>query len=303
MSEQSLVRTVVPPLPVDLGLTFWPLRRGFGDPTTREETDGSWWRSSRTPEGPATTRFVADSRGIRVEGWGPGARLALDMAPDLLGASDSLEGFEPVSRVVRELHRKMPGLRITRSRAVFEALLPQIIEQKVVGKLARASFRSLVLARGEPAPGPGGLMVQPAPEDLAAMRYDEFHPFGIEMRRANVIRRAASMASRLESASSLAPSDARRLLMALPGIGPWTAAEVAIVALGDADAVCVGDYHVAHNVAWALAHEPRASDARMLELLEPYRGHRGRVIRLIGASGFGAPRFGPKQRLHAISRI
>ena len=78
------------------------------------------------------------------------------------------------------------------------------------------------------------------------------------------------------------------MLRAIPGIGPWTAAEVGIRAFGDPDAVSVGDFHLPNMVAWALAGEPRGTDERMLELLEPYRGQRGRVLRLLELSGGGA---------------
>jgi 3-methyladenine DNA glycosylase/8-oxoguanine DNA glycosylase len=81
--------------------------------------------------------------------------------------------------------------------------------------------------------------------------------------------------------------------MALPGIGPWTAAEVGRAAFGDPDAVSVGDFHLPNLVCWALAGEPRGDDSRMLELLEPYRGQRGRVVRLLEASGLRSPRYGP----------
>ncbi len=92
----------------------------------------------------------------------------------------------------------------------------------------------------------------------------------------------------------MAPEDAKRRLMALPGVGVWTAAEVARCCFGDTDAVSVGDFHLPHTVAWALAREPRADDRRMLELLEPYRGQRARAVRLIEIAGFRAPRYGPR---------
>jgi len=94
---------------------------------------------------------------------------------------------------------------------------------------------------------------------------------------------------------------ARRRLEAFPGVGQWTAAKVAQVALGDADAVPVGDYHLPHSVAYALEGVPRSTDERMLQLLEPYRGHRARVIRLIGVAGITAPRYGPKMPLRNIA--
>ena len=69
----------------------------------------------------------------------------------------------------------------------------------------------------------------------------------------------------------------------------WTAAETRIRALGDPDAVSVGDYHLAHEVGFALTGE-RVDDDGMLELLAPWAGQRQRVIRLIGASGVPASR-------------
>ena len=83
-------------------------------------------------------------------------------------------------------------------------------------------------------------------------------------------------------------------MTALPGLGPWTAAEVAVRALGDPDAVSVGDFHLKHLVSWALAREPRGTDERMLELLEPYAGHRAHVVRLLELSGLRPPRYGPR---------
>ena len=89
----------------------------------------------------------------------------------------------------------------------------------------------------------------------------------------------------------------------IPGIGRWTIAEVTRVAYGDPDAVSIGDFHMPNLVAWALAREPRADDARMLELLEPYRGQRGRVQRLLEVSGIRAPRYGPRLTPRRIAGI
>jgi len=249
--------------------------------------------------------------GVLVHAWGPGATWALEATPDLLGARDSLEGFEPGRGLVRDLHRRMPGLRINRSRSVFEAIVPTILAQKVTGVEAGRAWKGLIRAFGEPAPGPhrvpglASLLLPPAAGTLAAMPYHAYHPFGVEMRRANVIRAAAREAAggRLEPLADLPPTEASRRLRALPGVGPWTAAEVAVVAFGDADAVSVGDFHIPDTVSWALAGEPRGTDQRMLELLEPFAGHRGRVIRLLEAAGIQAPRFGPKATVRSIRRL
>ena len=91
-------------------------------------------------------------------------------------------------------------------------------------------------------------------------------------------------------------------MTAIAGIGRWTAAEVVRTVFGDPDAVSVGDHNVPNTVAWALAGEVRGDDARMLELLEPFRGHRGRVCVLLQAGGLYAPRFGPRMPLRSFAR-
>ena len=280
--------------PVDLRLTLGPLRRGAVDLSMRIEAGGVVWRATRTPEGLASTRIEARHGRVTVEAWGPGWRWALDASPALVGADDDERGFAPGHPLLQQLRRRFQGLRVTRSGAVVEALVPTVIEQKVQGVLARRSYARLVRRYGEPAPGPGGLVAPPSPAVLASLPYHAFHPLGVERRRADTVRRVATVARRLEEAAAMPPPDAQRRLRAVPGVGPWTAAEVALVALGDGDAVSVGDYHLPHQVAFALAGEPRATDERMLELLEPYCGHRGRVIRLIVAGGPRPPRYGPR---------
>jgi 3-methyladenine DNA glycosylase/8-oxoguanine DNA glycosylase len=84
-----------------------------------------------------------------------------------------------------------------------------------------------------------------------------------------------------------------RALRTVPGVGAWTAAEVAQRAHGDADAVSVGDFHLPSLVGWALAGR-RMDDDGMLELLEPYRPYRAWVVRLIELGGPRPPRFGPR---------
>jgi 3-methyladenine DNA glycosylase/8-oxoguanine DNA glycosylase len=297
---------VVLPGPVSVPLVLGPLRRGRFDPTIRIGA-GQVWRATRTPRGPATLhlRATAAPARVRARAWGPGADWALTRLPALLGSEDDVRGFVPHHPLVARLHRALPGLRMGRSNAVLEALVPTVLEQKVLGVEARRSYALLARALGRPAPGPapGGLLLPPAPAEWAGAPSWTYHRAGVERKRADTIRLAATVAGRLEECTNLPLPEARRRLLAVPGIGPWTAAEVAMVALGDADAVSVGDYHLPHQVAYALAGEPRADDARMLELLEPYRGHRGRVIRLLTHSGIQPPRFGPRLPRQEIARI
>ncbi|HEY9286422.1 MAG TPA: DNA-3-methyladenine glycosylase 2 family protein [Candidatus Dormibacteraeota bacterium] len=290
------------PFPIDLGLTLGPLQRGAHDPTIRFG-DEEVWRAARTPEGAGTLHLRMAATSVDAEAWGDGAQWLLDGVPRLLGFDDVQDSFRPAGGLIAHLHHRYAGLRLGATEQVFEALLPTILEQKVPGVEAWAAYRALVRRLGEPAPGEHGLFLQPSPKRLAATPYWFAHQLGIDRRRFGVIQNAASLAGRINRTAVLPPAEARALLMSLPGVGPWSAAEVSVVALGDRDAVSVGDYHLPHQVAWALAREPRGSDARMLELLEPYRGHRARVIRLLTVGGIQAPRLGPRMRLRAIARL
>lgn len=297
-------RTVDLTSPLDLvsvvGLHF----RGRGDPTGRVSSR-SVLRTTRTPDGPAT--LLAELQGTRLEAeaWGPGAERTLEALPALLGLDDDPTGFDPsLHPVVAAQARVRPLLRIGWTSAIFEALLPAILEQKVTGREAVAALRGLIDRHGEPAPGSIAgtyrLRLHPAPEVLAALPYHAFHPLGVEQRRADVIRRVALGATRLERLAQLpgtrreVGASAARTLETIPGIGVWTAAEVTLRALGNPDAVSVNDFHLKNLVSYALAGEPRGTDERMLELLAPWPGHRARVVRLLKMSRFEAPRYGPR---------
>ena len=286
---------------IDLRLTLAALRHGPQDPTMRLET-GAVWRGMRTPDGPATALYRGRDGDVVVQAWGPGARWALGSSSDAIGLGDDVAGFAPRDPLMRSLHRRHSGLRMCRSNAVVETLVPTIIEQKVTTVEAHRSYRALVKAFGTPAPGPGGLWVAPEPNVLAALPYEAFHRFGLERRRADFIRCVCSYARRLEEILAMDRPAARRRLAALPGIGPWTIAEVERLVFGDADAVRPNDCNLPHAVSWVLAGERRADDVRMMELLEPYRGHRARAALLIELTGNTPPRRAPRARLRGIER-
>ncbi len=289
--------------PLDLVRTLRPLARGTGDATMRFAA-GRAWHATRTPDGPATLALTVSGDLLTAEAWGPGADRALDGVPELVGLTAGPMRVASHHRLVDQLARRFPGVRLTRTRAVMESLVPAILEQKVTGDSARRAWRGLVSRYGAPAPGPSEfrLRVPPPAAVLAALPYYDFHPLGVEQRRADTIRRAAARADWLEAIVDLPIDAAHARMTALPGIGPWTAAEVAVRVLGDPDAVSVGDFHLPNVVAFALAGEPRADDARMLELLEPWRGERARVIRLIELSGIAPPKYGPRLTPRRIER-
>ncbi len=295
-------RTIALEAPLDLGLTLGLLRHGFGDPTIAV-APGRIARATRTPDGAATLLLRIRGGRLEAEAWGPGADQALDGVPALVGLDDEPGALVPRHPIVAELTHRLPGLRLGRTGAVLESLVPAILEQKVTGSEAFAAWKGIVRRYGEPAPGPLGLWLAPTATALAALPYHAFHPFSVERRRADTIRWAAARARRLEEVVAMPLDAAYARLQALPGVGPWTAAEVGMRVLGDPDAVSVGDYHLPHLVSWILSGEPRADDARMLELLEPYRGQRGRVIRLLEASGLRPARRAPRMSPRSIAAI
>jgi 3-methyladenine DNA glycosylase/8-oxoguanine DNA glycosylase len=283
-----------PGWPVDLRTTLGPLARGAGDPTQRVAA-GRLWRAGNTPDGPATLALHAAGGDVHAQAWGPGAGWTLDGLPELLGARDDVTGFAPAHPLLRETWRRHPGLRVPRTRAVCDQVVPSIVEQKVTGTQAHRSWRELCWRYGEPAPGPVPvrLWLPPTPAVLAGLADWDWHRAGVTPQRRQAIRAACLVASRLEEAVAMEPAAALARLRVVPGIGPWTAAEVAQRAFGDADAVSVGDYHIPGLVGWALLGRPLDDDG-MLAVLAEYAPHRHRVVRLVELSGVRKPRFGPR---------
>jgi len=259
------------------------------------------WRASRTPVGIATLALRETPPGvIRGAAWGPGADWALDRLPALCGALDEPGEFDGSQHpLVAEAHRRSPGLRLSRTDLVFDALASSIFEQKVTGMQAFGAWRRIVTWFGERAPGP---TPQPmfAPPSVDGWRHVPswaWHRGGLEPPQARTVVEAARRGDTIERAVAAAPDAAEqdRILTSLRGVGAWTSAETRIRALGDSDAVSVGDFHLAHEIGYALTGT-RVDDDGMLELLAPWQGQRQRVIRLIRGSGVQEPRRGP--RLH-----
>jgi len=292
--------------------------RGARDPAYRIDASGAVWRTVLTPDGPGTLRVAArpaprsaapaarlgapaarfpagQGTRVTVTAWGPGAGWLLETLPSLLGEHDDLAGFAPVHPLLREMAGRHPGARVGRSGRVLEALIPAVLEQKVVGAEARRAWHYLLRRFGQPAPGPApaGMRVFPDARTWAQIPSWEWHKAGVEPGRAAAISGAARVAARLEEILTMAADDADRRLRSLPGVGPWTSAEVRQRACGDADAVSVGDYNLPAAVGWALAGRV-VDDAGMLDLLAPYAGHRYRATRLVELSGARPPRRGPR---------
>lgn len=256
------------------------------------------WRTLRTPGGTATLHLDSVAEGITAIAWGDGAEWAIAGVPELLGSGDETTDFDVSQNAfLEQTRRRYPGLRLLRTNLVFEMMLAAILEQKVTGKEARRAWRQLIMAHGEVAPGPAPieLRVFPAPATWRLIPSWEWHAAGVDPQRSRTVLAAASVASSLERTLVLGRGSVEITgrLRSLPGIGIWTAAETTQRAHGDPDSVSFGDYHLPALVGWALIGKP-VDDDGLAELLEPWRGQRQRVMRLIEVSGFAKPRFGPR---------
>ncbi|OLF08287.1 DNA-3-methyladenine glycosylase family protein [Actinophytocola xanthii] len=295
MRVPSAERRLIPDFPLDLAVVLAPLRRGHADPAFRRTPAGCTWLAANTAAGPGTLAIARAGGEVLAQAWGPGTEPLLDGVPALLGAHDDDSDFRAHHPLVADLRRRMPALRLGSTSRVWDLLVPSILEQKVTGYEARRSWRELCRRFGEPAPGPApaGMRVPPTPRAILSVPDWEWHRAGVDLARRRAIVAGARAAHRLERAVELGGRPGRDVLRTVPGVGFWTAAEVAQRAWGDADAVSVGDFHVPSIVGYALLGR-KLDDAGMLEVLAPYAPHRHRVVRYLEAAGISRPRFGPR---------
>jgi 3-methyladenine DNA glycosylase/8-oxoguanine DNA glycosylase len=306
MSEQAIECSVEFAGPVSPAFTLSPLRRGGGDPCYVTADDGAVWRTSLMRTGPVTARISrAGPRSIGCEAWGGGAAEFADGFAALMGADDDASGFAPEEPTIAEAHRRVPHLRLGRTGRVLEALIPAVIEQRVAGKDAFRAWRRLVTKFGSPAPGPAParMRVPPTADIWRRIPSWEFHLANVDPGRARTVVGCAQRADSLERLVARPAEQARAALMSLPGVGIWTAAETAQRAFGDADALSIGDYHLANVVGCSLLGH-RIDDDEMVELLAPLRPHRHRAVRLLEVSGLARnPRFGARMAIPNLADL
>jgi 3-methyladenine DNA glycosylase/8-oxoguanine DNA glycosylase len=296
------------PYRVDLRAVLGSFQRGGGDHAMAIAPDGATWRTARTPDGPATLRLTSDADRVHAQAWGPGSAWLVASVPSLLGAADDAAGF-PAELLPASLQsawrRYMGRWRVPRSARVVEALAIAVLEQKVTGVQSRRAWQSLLAEVGEAAPGPTPRPMRVFPEAARLRRVPswQWHRWGVAPQQSAALLRAVQSPGRIEECADLDPTEARTRLTSIPGIGGWTAAEVAQRALGDPDAVSFGDYHLAKHVVYAFTGAADGTDERMNELLEPFTGHRYRVQRIVELSGISRPARGPRMTIADHRRI
>lgn len=281
----------------NLNAMLRPMQRGRGDPTLRFDA-GAVWRTAATPDGPVTHRLMVAGDGVLSTCWGAGARWMTERAGDLVGTADqSWAEFDPPPGPIADLwHTHRGTWRVPRGHNVWESVVAAVLEQKVTGLEAKRAWAALTRDFGDPAPGPApaGMRVLPTPTTVRRVPSWWWRRHAVDRARSDTIMRLAAIPHVLHRLPGEDLVEARRLLTSVRGVGAWTYAEVAQRALGDADAVSVGDFHLAGDVVYALTGSLTGDDEQMLNLLRPYEGHRYRAVRMIELARVHRPRRGPR---------
>lgn len=299
---EKLTRNLELDWPIDLFGTLRPLAHGSGDPSIRFTPDGLWW-ATRSVQGPVVAHLRQGAGEISAEVLGAGAEAFLDELPWIVGKGDDATDFRadahPVMVAAFRQHDR--GLRTLRTTRVLDALVPAIIEQRVTGLEANRAWRSLVRDYGVRADSlstdaamPSDLTIPPTAADWLGIPSWAWHKAGVDPGRAAVVQRCAQRDSALTRLNRLPPAEARTAIQSISGVGVWTAAEVAVRAWGDQDAVSFGDFHLAGWIVHALTGRRGGTDAEMAELLEPWAGQRARAVRLLTKHCAPPPRRGPR---------
>ena len=289
----------------DPSLSFGRFRFGRQDPTF-SVSDGVLRLATITPDGPATLSAAASGP---TTFHGPGQVFLAARAIDPRGDSDTFRSLEldcPAASstasypVVRDLEKRWGHVKIGRTGDVYRAAITSTLGQRITAAEAVRQWRRLCLAYGATI---DDLFTPPDPARLSLLAPYELHRHGIEEARARTIIAIAKIFDRPGPHHIDTDAAMTRLDHEVPRFGPWTRALVRAEALGDPDAVAVGDFHLKNVVSTALARRPRGTDDEMLELLAPYTGQRGRVLLWLSLEGVRAPKFGPRRRNIDIRRF
>lgn len=295
---------------IDLANTLQMIGIYGADPTFRKG-NGHFAKAVLTPDGPGTMRLSWDAVGrVEAAAWGTGAEWLLENAPRWVGVTDDVSGFDPsLNSRVAELWRRHPGLRLPAIGVIWQELVLVLLGQRVTTEEAAKSWNRMCRTWGEPAPGPCDLVLPPQPSVIGALTYVDLHRINVERRRADAILLAARRAGRLEEAATMSIDDATQRLSALPGLGIWTATATTLASHGHPDTILMRDYGMPTLVNYAFTGEAkhldpdRGGDEVMCAHLEPWRGHRQRIIRLLYAAGISVPRRGARQFNPDIRRL
>lgn len=236
---------------------------------------------------PAAVQICRDGDSLEVSAFGSDADALLEETLCGLRQDDCYSSFATEDSGVLRLHQKHPGLRLLRVPWLYETACSAILQQRIRTVDAMRDWRRITQRFG--APAPLGLRAFPSAEMLARVPQFELERMGIDAKRAKTLLRFAKELRFVALRPAMGFSQLRQTLLRVPGIGPWTAETVMGYGAGDTDAAIPYDLHLPRVVCYALAGEFDGSDERMMELLEPFRGHRFRIIRLLYEARLDVP--------------
>lgn len=273
---------------LDIPRTMALQQLGTYDPTARFE--GSAFIKVHEDEHGRVVRHTIDRApsGITIEVAGEGAASLLDVWRAQFPVEDGHDAFVAVHPTLQRLVRALPGLRLLGVPWRLDVAVGAVLQQRVAFVDAARAFRQVALKWGtHDALG----VAFPGPRRLASISTAQLQSIGIDAQRARAIHLLAR--EEVRSGFLRRPDDpprVRQRLLSIPGIGPWTTEMILGFGFGfgDRDALPLGDVHLPSLVASTLGGRTHGTDADMIELLQPYRGHRFRVVRLLWTAVFDA---------------
>jgi AraC family transcriptional regulator, regulatory protein of adaptative response / DNA-3-methyladenine glycosylase II len=249
-------------------------------PGIEEVHEGAYRRSLRLPNGSGVVELRPADGYVHARYWLQDlrdlaaamqrSRVLLDLDSDPLSVSEALGG----DRLLGALVREAPGRRVPGHVDGDELAIRAVLGQQVSIGGARTLAGRLVAAYGQPLARPIGTVTHlfPSAEALAAVDPGRLAmPAG--RRRALLGLAGALVSGDLTLDAGSDREDARRRLLELPGIGPWTTEYIAMRALRDPDAFLPSDLGVRHALE-QLGHDgaPVAAE-RLAEHWRPYRAY------------------------------
>jgi 3-methyladenine DNA glycosylase/8-oxoguanine DNA glycosylase len=261
-------------------------RLGGYDPTA-ELSDDCFRKAFFYRGEPAAVEVCRTADGVEICAYGNHAEELLKETVQGFEQNDLYSDFATDDTGVFRLHQSFPGLRLLRVPWLYDATCSAILQQRIRTVDAMRDWRRITKRYGSPAPL--GLWAFPPADVLARVPAFALEGMGIDAKRVRALLNFARESRLVRFKPEMSFAAMRQYLLRVPGIGPWTAETVMGYGVGDVDAAIVGDLHLPRVVCYALAGEFNGTDERMIELLEPFRGHRFRIIRLLYAAGLDVP--------------